>query len=163
MRHCSFSNPTWTCYKFMFRCSKKKRNNDKFYVSCYTVTYLAILCNGQCLVITNHRFAAAAQYHNKSIDLTADHFLLWLMEYLKCVDATIFGNKKNINYCSWISWNFASQTHGRSCFLRLHHAALFTEQYNMFLLSHCSREYFLKKKNSVVNWFYSHCSRECEQ
>ena len=111
MRHCSFSNPTWTCYKFMFRCSKKKRNNDKFYVSCYTVTYLAILCNGQCLVITNHRFAAAAQYHNKSIDLTADHFLLWLMEYLKCVDVTIFGNKKNINYCSWISWNFASQTH----------------------------------------------------
>ena len=147
MRHCSFSNPTWTCYKFMFRCSKKKRNNDKFYVSCYTVTYLAILCNGQCLVITNHRFAAAAQYHNKSIDLTADHFLLWLMEYLKCVDATIFGNKKKykllfMNLMKFCVSNAWKRKAGRSCFLRLHHATLFTEQYNMFLLSHCSREYF---------------------
>jgi len=35
------------------------------------------------------------------------------LRFKQNIDATMFGNKKNVGYCSWVPRNFAFETHGK--------------------------------------------------
>ena len=87
----------------------------------------------------------------------------------------MFGNKKNISSYSWVPPNYTFEMHGnrkqvlpasRGCTM-LHcsvNSAASLQQCEWILIhSHCSlKQCFFFWKTSAVNWFHSHCSRECD-